>query len=298
MGDMMGILDYRAALDGRIAAIVGGGGGIGRAVALALARSGVDLALCDIDGQALEATRAEIAALGRRVLAMPADVRKPEDVHAFHAAVPRMFERLDILVNVAGGVTRRAFADSSDEQCATDIRLNFGYVVDSVRHALPMMMRSGRGGSIVNFTTVEAHRGAAGYAVYAGAKAATANFTRALAVELGGSGIRVNALASDTTPSRGNMNAIGADMAARLGALPPAWSADAMAMYVPLRNLPSPDDIADSVLFLASDLSRSITGTTLHVDGGTWAAGGFLDWPFGDGPSPAPLAGTLEKLHG
>lgn len=294
----MGILDSRAALDGKVAAIVGGGGGIGRAVALALARSGVDVALCDIDEEAMEATRAEIAALGRRILALPADVRRPADLRAFHAAVPRMFERLDILVNVAGGVTRRSFAESSDEQCAADIRLNFGYVIDSVRYALPLMMRGGRGGSIVNFTTVEAHRGAAGYAVYAGAKAATANLTRALAVELGGSRIRVNALASDTTPSRGNMNALGADMAARLGALPVEWSAEAMAMYVPLRELPSADDIADGVLFLTSDLSRSITGTTLHVDGGTWAAGGFLDWPFGDGPSPAPLAGTLEKLNG
>jgi NAD(P)-dependent dehydrogenase (short-subunit alcohol dehydrogenase family) len=294
----MGILDESAALDGRIAAIVGGGGGIGRAVALALARSGVDVALCDIDEAAMEATRRDIAALGRRVLAIRADVREADDLAAFHAAVGEAFERLDILVNVAGGVTRRAFADSSEAQCATDIRLNFGYVVDSVRYALPMMMRSGRGGSIINFTTIEAHRGAAGYAVYAGAKAATTNFTRALAVELGASRIRVNALASDTTPSRGNMTALGAEMAGRLNGLPPEWSASAMAMYVPLRELPSPDAIANGALFLASDLSRSITGTTLHIDGGTWAAGGFLDWPFGDGPSPAPLAGTLEKLHG
>lgn len=294
----MGILDERAGLDGKVAIVVGGGGGIGRAVSLALAGAGVDLAICDIDGDALAATHDEIAAMGRRVVGMLADATDPASLASFHATAARAYGRLDILVNVVGGVTRRRFIDSTDEQCVHDIRRNYGYIIDSVRHALPLIERGGRGGSIINFTTVEAHRGAAGFAVYAGAKAATTNFTRALAVELGPQRIRVNSLASDTTPSQGNLHALEPEMTARLVGLPPAVSGAAMDMYIPLKEMPPVEDVANGVLFLASDLSRSITGTTLHVDGGTWAAGGFMDWPFDDGPSPAPLAGTLEKLHG
>ncbi len=293
----MGILEARAALGGKVAVVVGGGGGIGRTVSLALAGAGVDLAICDIDCDALGATHDEIAAMGRRVVGMLADATDPASLASFHATAAQAYDRLDILVYVVGGVTRRRFIDSTDEQCAYDIRRNYGYIIDSVRHALPLIERGGRGGSIINFTTVEAHRGAAGFAVYAGAKAATTNFTRALAVELGPQRIRVNALASDTTPSQGNLHALEPEVTARLVDLPPAVSG-AAEMYIPLKEMPPVEDVANGVLFLASDLSRSITGTALHIDGGTWAAGGFMDWPFGDGPSPTPLAGTLEKLHG
>lgn len=294
----MGILDDRAALSGKVAIVIGGGGGIGRAVSLALAQAGVDLAICDIDQAALDATRDEILTMGRRVFAHVGDATDNIQLAEFYSLAAREFDRLDILVNVVGGVTRRQFSESTDDQCARDIRCNYGYVVDSVRHALPLIRRGGRGGSIINFTTIEAHRGAAGFAVYAGAKAATTNFTRALAVELGPERIRVNTLASDTTPSQGNMRALEPEVTAQLLSLPPQISAAAMDMYIPMKEMPPVDDVANGVLFLASDLSRSITGTSLHVDGGTWAAGGFIHWPFGDGASPAPLGGTLEKLYG
>lgn len=294
----MRVLENRANLSGKVGIVVGGGGGIGRAVTLALAGAGVDLAICDINENALSVTQSEIAAMGRRTLALPVDALDASALEHFYAAARQKFERLDILVNVVGGVTRRSFVDSTDAQCAADIERNYGYVLRSVRHALPWLIEGGRGGSIINFTTVEAHRGAAGFAVYAGAKAATANFTRALAVELGPQRIRVNAIATDTTPSDGNMEALGPDATAELIRLPAEMSAAAMAMYVPMKEPPPVEDVANGVLFLASDLSKSVTGTTLHVDGGTWAAGGFVDWPFGDGQSPAPLAGTLKKLFG
>jgi NAD(P)-dependent dehydrogenase (short-subunit alcohol dehydrogenase family) len=293
---MSGVLEQRAQLSGKVAAVLGGGGGIGRSIALALAESGVDLALCDRDGAALATTREDVARLGRRVQAQVGDVTDPVFLDAFYAAVGAGFERLDIVVNVAGGVRRRRLMEMSREAIAADIQRNYGYVVQSVQRAASLMRRSGAGGSIVNFTTIEAHRGAAGFAVYAGAKAATANFTRAMAVELGPERIRLNCIAPDTTPSQGNIDAIAPESMAAMAMTTEAQRAAQMAMYIPLKAAPPPEALANAVLFLASDLAAHVTGTTLHVDGGTMAAAGFLDWPFGDGPMPVPWSGTLARL--
>jgi len=179
-----------------------------------------------------------------------------------------------------------------------DIRRNYAYVLDSVRLAVPLLRRSGRGGSIINFTTIEAHRGAAGFTVYAGAKAALTNFTRALAVELGSEGIRVNTLAPDTTPSEGNMLAIPEPMRSRMSATPLPAMMQALGMYIPLKQPPMPENLADGVLFLASDLAKFVSGTTLHVDGGTMAAAGFLEWPFGEGHLPVAAPASIAKLFG
>lgn len=292
----MSFLDFRANLGGRVAVVLGGGGGIGAAISLALAGAGVDLAICDADANALQATRRATEALGRRVYAQCIDVSEAAQLDAFYAAFASAFERLDIVVNVVGGVHQRAFMDATAAQCAADIRRNFGYVIDSVRHAVPLIRRGQRGGSIISFTTIEAHRGAAGFAVYAGAKAATTNFTRAMAVELGSEGIRLNTIAPDTTPSQGNANALPPETLQRIAALPPEAMARGLDMYVPMKKCPTVDDLANAVLFLASDLAASVTGTTLHVDGGTMATAGFIDWPHGDGQLPAPLAGTLARL--
>src|SRR6266404_4637230 len=101
-----------------------------------------------------------------------------------------------------------------------DIQRNFGYVLESTRLAVPLLRESGRGGSIVNFTTGEAHRGAGGFAVYAGAKAATTNFSRAMAWEFGPEGIRINVVAPDTTASEGNRRALPAELQALNAAHP------------------------------------------------------------------------------
>jgi NAD(P)-dependent dehydrogenase (short-subunit alcohol dehydrogenase family) len=109
----------------------------------------------------------------------------PASLDAFWDQVEAGFERVDILVNVPGGVARSLFEHTTRESHAENIRYNYGYHIDSCQRAIPLMRKSGAGGSIVNFTTIEAHRGAATFAVYAGAKAALTNFSRALAVELG-----------------------------------------------------------------------------------------------------------------
>lgn len=294
---MNGFLEQRANLAGKVAAVVGGGGGIGAGISLALAKAGVDLAICDIDVAALTETADAVRAMGRRVSAMPADATDEAALDAFYDGVERDFPRLDILVNVAGGTKRQMLADASRADIARDIHRNYGYVVQSVQRAAPLIRRSGAGGSIINFTTIEAHRGAASFSVYAGAKAATANFSRSMAVELGKDRIRVNCIAPDTTPSHGNMAAMPSSFAEGFAQLPPHVQGKGMEMYIPRREPPPVDALADAILFLGSDLSTFVSGMTLHVDGGTMAAAGFLDWPFGDGFVPVPLAGTLSRLY-
>jgi NAD(P)-dependent dehydrogenase (short-subunit alcohol dehydrogenase family) len=290
-----------ASLRGRVAVVLGGASGIvGRAVSISLAKAGTHIASLDNDKEGASAIVPEVEALGVRILSVFGDATDRAALDAFYDAVEAEFDRVDIVVNVAGGVTRGLLLEKTREQDDKEIRLNFGYVVDSIRRAVPLIKRGGRGGSIINFTTIEAHRGAATYAVYAGAKAATTNFSRAMALELGADQIRVNMIAPDTSRARGSNGALYPKDFERLAELgPDAMDAleEGTRMYVPLKRSPSVEDVVDGLLFLASDLSRSITGHTLHIDGGTSAALGFLDWPE-DGFMPAPLGATIPKLFG
>ena len=290
----MGHLEQRARLDGKVAAIVGGGKGIGAAVTTALAAAGVDVAFCDIDEDALVRTRGDVEQLGRRVTAQVADALDPEQLADFFTTVDREFGRLDILVNIVGGARRMWFMKTTPADWAEQIHRNFGWAIRSTSLAVPRMQAGGRGGSIISFTTIEAHRGAAMYAVYAGAKAGLTNFSRSLAVELASEGIRVNVVASDATPSA-RITAMLEEQERRApGTMSPDLRAKALAIYVPAGAPPSVDDLADVVLFLASDLSRAVTGTTVHADGGTWAASGFLHWPGHRGWGPSPPAGLFR----
>lgn len=296
----MSMLQANAGLAGKNAVLVGGAAGIGRAIALKLAEAGVNIASCDNDEEAVRDIVPEVEMHGVRMLSVLADVRDAAALDAFFDRVEATFDHVDIVVNIAGGTNRSAFVESTREYDAEIVRLNYGYVLDSIRRMVPLIRKSGQGGAIVNFTTIEAHRGAAGYSVYAGAKAATTNFTRAVAVELGKERIRVNVVAPDTSPSRAYAKRKGGDeqRMARYHALPAEARAAAWQMYIPLQEPPAIEDLANAVLFLVSDLSRSITGHVLHVDGGTSAAMGFLEWPFGDGFGPTAQPETLHRLFG
>ncbi len=292
----MGLLEAHAGLAGKVAVVVGGAGEIiGRAITLGLAKAGISIATCDNHEDAVAAIVPDVEALGVRILSVHADVADPVALDAFYDRVESTFPGVDIVINVAAAVQRSLFMKTTRESNARDIRMNYGYVIDSCRRAVPLLRKNG-GGSIINFTTIEAHRGAGTYAVYAGAKAATTNFSRALAVELGGEEIRVNLIAPDTSPARASNAALYPEDFERLARLGKDALDEAYKIYVPLKRAPTVDDLVNGVLFLASDLSRSITGTTLHIDGGTIASLGFADWPFGDSFMPAPLGGTLGKL--
>jgi NAD(P)-dependent dehydrogenase (short-subunit alcohol dehydrogenase family) len=293
----MGLREAHAAMKGKVAVVVGGAAGyLGRGTTIGLAKEGVTIICCDNDREGLAAIVVEVEAMGGTISAHYADVTDAASLDAFWDTVEVSTDHIDILVNVPGGVARSLFDQTSRESHARDVRLNYGYVVDSCQRAIPLLRNSGNGGSIINYTTIEAHRGAATFAVYAGAKAATTNFSRALAVELGKDMIRVNCLASDTSLARASNAALAKEDFERLAALGEDALAKSIEFYVPQKRPPTVEEVVDGVVFLASDLSRTVTGTTLHVDGGTWAAFGFLDWPGGDSFMPAPLGGSLKLL--
>ena len=249
-----------ALLTDRVALVTGAAVGIGEAVAVTLARFGSDLAMCDRDAENLEATAKEVEAAGRAALSAVLDVRDGDAVRAFVASVRERFGGVDVLVNNAGGGFRAGFLDVSDKGEDALVRENFTSVTTFVRAIVPLMTR---GGSIVNLTSIEAHRAAPGFAVYSAMKAAVASLTKSLALELGDRGIRVNCVAPDVIPTPG----IG-------------WMEDATPR-TPLGRLGQVDDVAGAVAFLAGDLSSFVTGATIHVDGGNWAAGGWHRLPDG-----------------
>jgi len=293
----MGLLEAHKALAGKTAIVVGGAAGfLGRGASLALAQAGVRVICCDNDREGIAHIGADAASLPGGVEAHYADVADPASLDEFYDYLDAEIGQADILINMPGSVRRSLFDKTNREDHARDIRLNYGYVVDSCQRALPLLRLSGIGGSIVNFTTIEAHRGAATFAVYAGAKAGTTNFSRALAVELGAEQIRVNCIATDTTLARASNAALAPEDFQRLAELGADALTKAIEFYVPQKRAPEVDDVMNGLLFLVSDLSRAITGTTLHIDGGTIASLGFLDWPYGDSFMPAPLGGTLKKL--
>ena len=295
----MGLLEAHEAMRSKIAVVVGGAAGhLGRGTTLGLAREGVKLIVCDNDREGLESIVGEVEALGSTVTPIYGDVMDPASFDHFWDQVKKLTDHIDIIVNVPGGVARMMFEQTTRANHADNIRYNYGYHIDSCQRALPLLKKSGNGASIINFTTIEAHRGAATFAVYAGAKAALTNFSRALAVELGQHMIRVNCLASDTSLARTTNAALAAEDFERLAACGPDAMAEAMKIYVPMKRAPTVQEVIDGVVFLASDLSRTVTGTTLFVDGGTQAAFGFLDWPGGDSFMPAPLGGTLKMMFG
>lgn len=272
-------LEERAGLRGRHAVVIGGAFGLGQAVTLALAQAGVELAICDEDNDALPGTVSSAEATGVSVFSQCFNALDVTALNAFYATVGERLGHVDIVVNVVGGANMGIpFDRTLPEDWADDIHRNFSYVVHSTRAALPLLRKSGRGGSIINFTTIEAHRGAATISVYAGAKAATTNFSRALANELGHERIRINTIAPDMTPSRGNNRATARAGMASMADYAPDAIARSVAIACPAGTAPSPDDIANGVLFLASDLSAGVTGSVLHVDGGTFASSGFLHW--------------------
>jgi 3-oxoacyl-[acyl-carrier protein] reductase len=242
-----------ALLTDRVAVVTGAAVGIGEAIALAFARFGAHVAICDRDVPNLDETAAGIEAAGRRVVAAELDVRNGEAVGGFVDTVCAELGHIDVLVNNAGGGFYASFLDVNDKGQDSLIRENFVSVTHFVRRVVPAMPDGG--GSIVNLTSIEAHRAAPGYAVYSAMKAAVANLTKTLALELGPRRIRVNCIAPDVIPTPG----IGGEVEVR----------------TPLPVAGHVDDVAAAALYLAGDLSRFVTGVTLHVDGGNVVAGGW-----------------------
>jgi NAD(P)-dependent dehydrogenase (short-subunit alcohol dehydrogenase family) len=281
----MGFLEERAGLAGKVGVVVGGAGGLGRACADDLAAAGVALVVLDREADALAATAARAAESGARVVTVEADARDPEVLAAVFERVDATFGRLDVLVNVVGGTFRQPFEESNPRGWDTLIRTNFSWLLTAIQLAIPRMRAVG-GGSIINFTSIEAHRAAPNFAVYAAMKAAVTSLTRTLAVELAPDAIRINCIAADITPTEGAA-------LASLAEMPEAERRVMAEMTIPMGRVGTYEDTGGCALFLASDLSAYVTGTTLHPDGGAIASSGWLHWPdsgWSNTPSPAVVA--------
>jgi len=263
---------------GKVALVTGGGAGIGRAIAELYAQAGMRVAVVEIDPSRAADVQ---AALGPDALVVTGDVRIEADVRRTIDAVNARFERLDVLVNNVGDFLqiRGEFSDSTDDEWERLYAINLLHVFRVTRAAIPLMKASG-GGSIISISTVEAFRGIPLCVAYSAFNAGITGFTQSLSVELGRYGIRVNAIAPETTDTA----QIVADSRV------PAENRERIELWFPLRRFGRAADTAGSALFLASErLSGWMTGSTLTVDGGVMAAGAWMRMPQAKGWTHLPM---------
>lgn len=260
----MGYLEDRAGLQGKVALIAGGGGGLGRAIAHDFARAGMRLILCDKNQDLLDATVHDATEAGEAPFAECIDVRDADAFTKVFREGVEHFGGLDVLVNVVGGTFKADFLDTNSRGWDAVIRANFGWLLHSTQLAAQQMRAAGHGGSIINLTSIEAHRAAPGYAVYSAMKGAIVQLSRTLALELAPERIRINNIAPDQTPTEG---------------MPMEYDQRVIRAGIPMGRQGTYEDIGGCALFLASDLSGYVTGTTLHPDGGAIASAGWFNWP-------------------
>jgi NAD(P)-dependent dehydrogenase (short-subunit alcohol dehydrogenase family) len=248
------------ALDGKRAIVTGSGSGIGRATAELLAAEGANVVVVDVDALKGEAVAAGICERGGSATFHHCDVTVSADCLAAVQAAIDTFGGLDILCNNAGIIRRADVVDTTEEEWARVMAVNVTSVFLMSKHAIPVMAVGG-GGAIVNTGSGWGLKGGDRAASYCASKGAVVNLTRAMAIDHGPQGIRVNCVCPGDTDT-----AMLRDEARQLGASEASFLADAAAR--PLARIGTPDDIARAMLFLTSDASAWVTGATLIVDGG------------------------------
>jgi 2-hydroxycyclohexanecarboxyl-CoA dehydrogenase len=266
-------------LAGQTAIVTGGAAGIGGGITTLFAAAGATVVCLDVDEARLEALQARGEPGSGRIVTVHGDVRDPAVVERVRdVALEGGGGQIDVLVNNVGDYRPSGqFVTTGDGEWDSHYELNLRHVFRMTRAVLPVMLDRGSG-SIVNVSTVEAYRGIPNNVVYSAFKAALVAFTRSLAVEVGGAGVRVNAIAPDMadTPQTPAERLLGG----RDPALVQSW--------IPLGRFGQPDDYAQVALFLASDQSRFVTGQTIAVDGGTLAASGWYRRASGKGWTNLP----------
>lgn len=253
-------------LSGKTAIVTGGAMGIGQAIASRLHEAGANVVIADLDETAA-VTAAHVLDQLRpgSAIAMAVDVSKSDQVNNLISSTTGSFGGLDILVNNAGIYPPVSLADMSEEQFMKVIDVNLRGCFLTIKSAAAVMKKQGRGGNIINITSIDAlHPSMIGLAHYDASKHGLYGFTKSIALELAKDKIWVNAVAPGgiTTPGVAKMQGPareGVDMKA---------VQDAFLNKIPMHRMGEPDDIAKVVLFLASDLSSYMTGEQIVVDGG------------------------------
>jgi len=243
---------------------------MGRAVTLAFAREGAKLVLAGRDTAAIEPVAAEARVLGVAAVVVPCDLTKGEQTQALAAHALEAFGRIDVLVNVAGGSgpIGKTGWETSSEEFDEIVQLNMTGCFNTMRAVLPSMIER-RSGKVVNVGGTFGMRGRAGRMAYSASKWGLRGITKSFALEAGPYGINVNCVAPGMVDGPRFREKVCADMARKLGiTLEEAMTRHA-ADYA-LRRVSSDTDVANACLFMASEVSRQITGVDLPVDGG-WA---------------------------
>jgi 2-deoxy-D-gluconate 3-dehydrogenase len=237
-------------LSGKVAIVTGGAMGIGLAIAIRLAEAGAKVLVADKDAVAAEAAAVKIGGV-----AFVVDVSDEGEVEAMVAKGVNEFGSLDIFVNNAGIYPQKPVLESTKEDFEKIIHVNLKGAFFANKAAAKQMIAQGRGGKIINITSIDAlHPSSVGLALYDASKHGLWGFTKNLALELAPHNISVNAIAP------GRVATPGTDM---------GKSSDAFLAKIPMHRLADADDIAKAALFLASDLSSYMTGSQIVVDGGT-----------------------------
>ncbi len=241
-------------LNGKVAIVTGAARGIGQAVAVKLASAGADLALCDVQAEWLEETAAQVMTLGRRASKYAVDVSSAAAVDAAVAKIHEEFGHIDVLVNNAG-ITKDGLLARMSEQdwdAVLDVNLKGSFLFCKAASRIMMKQRSG---SIVNMASIIGLIGNAGQCNYAASKGGLISLTKSVAKELAGRNVRANAVAPGFIETK---------MTEKL--TPEVQQK--MLEAIPMKRFGKPEDIANVVLFLASEDSAYVTGQTLTVAGG------------------------------
>jgi len=240
-------------LENRVALVTGGGGAIGRAISLRLAREGASIAVCDIREEAAERVAQEVAATGREAIAIGVDLRDVRSIDQMVEQVAQRFNRIDILVTSAGGSARGKTAllkDADEDVIDMILDVNLRSVLFCARVVIPHMIRQ-RYGKIVNIGSVVGIGGKSRFADYTAAKAGVIALTRTLAMEVGEYGINVNCVSPGIVPRAGEKNDL-----------------ERIRKTNYLRRIGKVEDVANMVNFLVSEEADFITGQNFIVDGG------------------------------
>ena len=244
---------------GKIVLVTGAQRGIGRAIAVRFAAAGADVALNFLDDKAAtESAAAEITALGRRATTIAADISKPEEARRLVADAERALGPIDVLVNNAGIFPRAPFLDLTEDTWDAVLDTNLKATFVCAQEAARRMVAAGRPGVIINLSSGAPYRGSMRATAYMASKLGIVGLTRGMARELAPHGIRVNAVAPGITNTA----------MPRLGNTEEALAA--LGRSNPTGRLAEPEDIADVVVFLATDDARHLVGQLIHVNGGDY----------------------------
>ena len=243
-------------LKGKVALVTGAAQGIGKAVALLLARNGADIIVSDINLEKAEETAREVEGLGQRALAVKTNVAEANDVEKMVQTALERFGRIDILINNAGITRDKLLLRMSDEDWDAVLGVNLRGTFLCTRAVIRPMAKQ-KSGKIVNIASVVGTMGNAGQANYVASKAGVIGFTKTVAREYAPRGINVNAIAPGY---------IETPMTEAL----PEKAKEELKRMIPMDRLGKPEDVAEAVLFLVSEASTYITGQVLHVNGGIY----------------------------